>query len=477
MGPGDLERIRMQQQAAIAAAGGMNANPTGFNPSMMAANAAMPNPSMPGEGFLGKLGNFGRRAGIGFNNAMGKLGQGMFPVDPSVAAHMTPEQIRELRSNSVMQMGLGMLGAASQGKGLGESLASGYFGAQEGMLGRQQMAYKLGANEREEKRTRERDVESDQRFDVETGLQERQIGQGDRRLGQADTAFDASRDDEMWNRDFKNRQLSEMSKYRLGMLGAQQGAGGTGYTQEGIDLLAHSTLRSPTLMNAYMSRSGRYNSNERRMVVERQAEILKENGITPSQIASIHANVKAQTGNIQVQTKSLQGLKAFDEVARANAERALQLFGKVSDSGVPLINMMTRGAEYGMGSEDVAELRQVLQNFQAETARIVAGHPQLLGATTDTARQEIERIVSGDMTKEQAERVIKRLLFEVDVRRAGFEEAIQESGTSMDRLGMPGQRFDQPGLGQPGAGAGASGSWAPPQQSAPGGVVNWEDLQ
>jgi hypothetical protein len=468
--PYNVDQIMMMR-----ALGGMNQNPTGFNPNMMAANAPMPNPAMQGQGFMGKLGNFGRRAGIGVQNAMGKLGQGMFPVDPSVAAHMSADQIKEMRGTALMQMGLGMMGAAGQGKGFGESLASGYFGSQEGMLGRQQMSYKLGANEREEKRTRERDEENDRRFGVETGMQERQIGQGDRRLGQADEAFDASRDDEAWERGFKERQLKEMSKYRLGMLGARTGESAQPYSKEGLDLLAHSTLRSPTLMNAYMSRSGRYNASERKAVVERQAEILKENGLTPDRIASIHANVKAQTGNIQVQTKSLQGLKAFYEVARANAYRALELFGKVSDSDVPLINAFTRGAEYGLGSADVAELRQVLQNFQAETARIVAGHPQLLGATTDTAREEIERVVSGNMTKGQAERVIKRLLFEVDVRRAGFEEAIQESGASMDNLGTPGQRFDAPGLGQGQPGA---GTIRPPMKDAgaPEQVYDWNDF-
>lgn len=466
-----------EEEMRLRAMGGMSANPTGFSGGMMGANMPMPNPAMQGQGFFGKLGNFGRRAGIGVNNAMGKLGQGLFNVDPNVAAHMSADQIKEMRNSAVMEMGLGMMGAAGSGKGFGQSLAQGYFGSQENMLGKQQMTYKLGANEREETRQRERDAEGDRRFGVETGMQERQLGQGDRRLGQADEAFGAGRDDEMWERGFKDRQLKEMSKYRLGMLGARTGESAQPYTKEGLDLLAHSTLRSPTLMNAYMSRSGRYNASERKAVVERQAEILKENNITPAQIASIHANVKAQTGNIQVQTKSLQGLKAFDEVARANADRALELFDKVSDSGVPLINAFTRGTEYGLGSADVAELRQVLQNFQAETARIVAGHPQLLGATTDTAREEIERVVSGNMTTEQAERVIKRLLFEVDVRRAGFEEAIQESGASMDNLGMPGQRFDTPGLGQPAPAPGA-GTVRPPMKDAgaPEQVYDWNDF-
>jgi hypothetical protein len=450
--PQELQALMAQR-----ALGGMNANPTGFNPEMMAANAPMPNPNM-GGGFLGAL----KRGAIGLQNGLGKVGQNLFSVDPAAAQNMSAQQIQGLRNQGMLEMGLGMLAAANKPRAsFGEALAQGYFGAQKGALGRQQMAFQMGQENRAEARDEER-------YQTGLGRQARMddlaVKREENDQRNADRNFEAGRDDEMWMRGFRNRDLAVERERNSAFTQANE------LSPEAIDLVAEATLRNPQLMNNYLSRSGMGNQRNRNLVTERQAQILKENGTTPDRIASIQANVKAHSQAIAQNQKAVSSLKAFESVVQNNGQRLNELLAKIPDTGIPLGNALTRGAKYNLGDADVAEFRQVLQNFQTETARIVAGHPQLLGNVTDTARKEIESIVNGNMTVAQTKRIVQRLMFESKVREQGFMDSMAESGRAIDQLGTPGAAF--PGLGQPAPGAIPAQPGASQER-----VINWEDMQ
>jgi hypothetical protein len=453
--------ISFEELLQRAALGGMSANPGGLNTEALRANAPMPNPNM-GGGFLGAL----RRGATGLQNGLGRVGQGLFPMDPGAAQHMSAEQMQGLRGQGIMDLGMGLLAHGSQpGASLGGALAKSYFGAQEGAMGRQQMAYQLGAANREEKR-------DDERYQTTLGRQARLDDLAERKEGfdqfHADRTFDAGRDDETWMRGYREKELASLDEYRdRNRLSALEQA--EPLSGDAIDLIAHATLRRPELMNNYLSRSGMGNQKNRNLVTERQAAILKAAGSSPDRVASIQANVKAHTQALSQNQKAVSSLQAFEAVVRNNGQRLNELLERIPDTGVPLGNALARGAKYNLGDADVAEFRQVLQNFQAETARIVAGHPQLLGNVTDSARKEIESVVSGNMTVAQTKRVIQRLMFESQVREEGFKESLAESGRAIQGLGFPGQSFpggfqEQPGpVQQPGGGGGK--------------VIRWEDME
>lgn len=437
MTPQEMQML-MQQRAL----GGMQANPTGFNPETMAANATTPNPNMGGG-----LGGMLRRGAIGAGNIGNKLSQGMFQLDPQAAQHMSAEQQKGLRTQAMMEMGLGMMAAGSRpGAKLGGSIAEGYLGAQKGLMGRQQQSFQLGAANREENR-------DESRYQTGLGRQQRMDDLAVKREGfdqsDADRKYTAGRDDEEWMRGYRDRELKALEKYRANKGSALETA--SPLSDEAIDLVANATLRNPSLMNNYLSRSGMGNQVNRNLVTERQAAILKANGTTPDRIASIQANVKAHGQAINQNQKAVSSLQAFEAVIKTNGSRIMELLEKIPDTGVPLGNALARGAKYNLGDADVAEFKQVLQNFQAETARVVAGHPQLLGSTTEGARNEIREVVSGNMTVGQIKRVVQRLVFESGVREQGFQDSLAESGRAIDQLGQPGQSFGtQPGLGRAG---------------------------
>jgi hypothetical protein len=97
------------------------------------------------------------------SGGLGRVGAALFPVDPNTG--MTADQIKQLRTNAMMQMGLGMLGASSKGQGFGASLAAGYGLAQGNIQGSMQQAYENAMANRAETRAVDREKRLDEQAD------------------------------------------------------------------------------------------------------------------------------------------------------------------------------------------------------------------------------------------------------------------------------------------------------------------------
>lgn len=163
----DPEWLRRIQQQALA---GAQQNPVAnFNPEMLAANASMPNPNMGGG-----LGGLLRRGAIGFQNGLGRLQQGLFPIDSASAAGMSAEDIKNARNQAMLRMGLGMMSSANQGARGGEALAHGFGLAQGGMTDDLQRRMANERVARQEQRQTERDQIGDERYAEQFQYQQQQ---------------------------------------------------------------------------------------------------------------------------------------------------------------------------------------------------------------------------------------------------------------------------------------------------------------
>jgi hypothetical protein len=413
----EQERLRkLQEMAQQQAMSGMNPNPTGFNPEMLRANQAIPNPSGLG---------LGAKISTGLQNGIGKLGAGLFPVDPAAAQHMSAEQIQQSQYGGMMQMGLGMM--ANANKGLGPALASGYFGARGNQQNETKQSFQLGAANRAE------------------GREIQQYGDQTRR---DERNFVANRDDEMWMRDFRDRQLKEMDKYRMGMLGARQGTSGQLLDSETLDMAAEAVMRNPTAMRQYSPSWGSSGFPIRNQINQEVAKKLKEDyGMTPSQLTAFQNRVRSEGKSMDVMVKQVRNIEAFEGVAELNGQRLIALLDKIPDRGIPVVNGFERGIRNRvLGDTDLAEYNSVMQQFQTEVARIV-NNPQMSGVLSDSARHEIQQIVDGKMTADQTKRVINRLFFEMQSRKSLLWEQINSSQGFIGGggLGMPGGQSGQPG--------------------------------
>lgn len=141
-----------------------------------------------------------QRIGDSISGGLGKLGGAMLPVDPRVAATMDPEYLKSMRSNALMQMGLGMMANASQGGRFGEAVATGVGLGQGGFNRGIQDQYERGVTERAEQRADnrenrqiERDTVSDQRYAGE---------------------MEYRRETDKIERDFANKRFDADERYR-----------------------------------------------------------------------------------------------------------------------------------------------------------------------------------------------------------------------------------------------------------------------
>jgi hypothetical protein len=225
-------------------------------------------------------------------------------------------------------------------------------------------------------------------------------------------------------------------------------------TPEAVHDAVIDVLADPRRMSQYAGGMG--GQKTRTVINNAKASFLKEVGMTEDQVVRQQAIAKSQIKSISDLVGMQNAVSAYETVARGNGDRALELIHKVNSTGIPALNSAKRiGEQQLKGSADAAELIQVLQNYQTEVARIVA-NPRLVGQLTDTARKEIEGVVPANMTPAQAERVIKRLSFEFDLRNKGIQDSIDTAQTQIT-----------PGFGGPAA----------PAPAAPGKVVKFEDLK
>lgn len=204
--------------------------------AMAAANMAVPNPS-----FGGGLGNFMRRANVGLSNGLGRLQQGLFQIDPTVAANMTPDQINKARNQAMLQMGLGMMNAAGRGAGLGQSIAQGYGGANENLQGTMQQQYQNQRTDQADTRQIERQGVEDTRYQSEWERQQQLDAERIERQGVEDARYQSEwerqqqldaerRSNDEANRAFRESQAAAQGQRGLGAIpsGYRQKADGSG---------------------------------------------------------------------------------------------------------------------------------------------------------------------------------------------------------------------------------------------------------
>jgi len=171
------------------------------------------------------------------------------------------------------------------------------------------------------------------------------------------------------------------------------------------------------------------------------ADYYKQHHVDPSQILSIQASIAGQKKSVVDLTKSLNNVEAFSANEKATLQQILELSNKIPDTGSPLINDVVRGvAVKGLGDQDLADLRTMLTTTVPGIARIL-NSPNMTGVVSEEARQEVNKMLAGDMPAAQMKRVIGRILVEMDQRRVGYSNQIKQAQYGMQ---VPGSNVPPP---------------------------------
>jgi hypothetical protein len=206
----------------------------------------------------------------------------------------------------------------------------------------------------------------------------------------------------------------------------KKSAGGAGFlTEEAIDLAAERFRRTGVMPAMYRDQKGR------EMIMNRAAEQAKESGQTSGDVVSGQFDLKAVQGAYNQVTKDLTAIRPYKvmldknaDIAKTLAEKAIATDAKFANK--PL-NWLRQNAS---DNPDVAEYLAQMVIVSTEAARVL-NNPRLVGQLTDSARHEMEGVISGDMPLEATKRVLDRMKSDGTNRVAAMES---EAGDLKKRM-------------------------------------------
>lgn len=198
-----------------------------------------------------------------------------------------------------------------------------------------------------------------------------------------------------------------------------------------LALAIPSVMADPARMYDYTPGRGAAAAPVKKQINDAIADRLTAAGMKPEDLVRLRASAKAEAKSIEKMTAQVNAISSFEDLARFNGDRLLELVDKLDDTSIPLIEGAARLAKRKVGgSEDAAEFASVLQSFQTEAARIL-NNPNMTGVLTEGARQDMQHVIAGDATAGQAKRIVNRIFAEMDVRKASFDKSIEAAGQAM----------------------------------------------
>lgn len=169
---------------------------------------------------------------------------------------------------------------------------------------------------------------------------------------------------------------------------------------------------------------GRGNPNAmamNRALMNRAAELHPGGNLAGNQ-AAFSANKKSLE---QLQSTTDQ-MEAFEKTAGKNLDQFLNTAGKVIDAGSPWVNRPLRTVSTGgLGSGDLAAYNAARQTAVNEISRVL-NSTKGTGVVSDSARQEVEGLMSPNASLTQVYKAAQVLRQDMKNRRDSYQEQIQD---------------------------------------------------
>jgi hypothetical protein len=194
----------------------------------------------------------------------------------------------------------------------------------------------------------------------------------------------------------------------------EQMARGSGYTVEGLKKAArdfHESGVLPALGNRAQTK-----------IAIQNAEALLYGG--EGDTAMTRAGFKANSGALNALTKQLGAVQAYERTGLNNLKMFTDLAKNIPDTGVPWLNTPLRALSANVvGSENMAAINAARQVALTEISKVV-NNPNLSGALSDSARNEVLGLIPENATFGQIKRVAQVLQRDMANRPSSMKQEI-----------------------------------------------------
>jgi hypothetical protein len=175
-------------------------------------------------------------------------------------------------------------------------------------------------------------------------------------------------------REFNERQQAAKDQENAALLDPQS-----------LEVASHDTLVDPTHIRTYAAGNSKAAQAVRKQIIDRQAQIMQDAGLTGADLPSLRANAKAQAGSTQELVKQQNAIAAYADPEVQNFQRLNELSKKVDTTGIPFLEQFIRQGKVMSGDPDAAEFNSLITSTRTGAARLL-NNPALNGVLSDSAR-------------------------------------------------------------------------------------------
>jgi hypothetical protein len=158
------------------------------------------------------------------------------------------------------------------------------------------------------------------------------------------------------------------------------------------------------------------------------AQIMNEgvkNAAPGIDIAANKATYGADTASLKKLQTNFDNVDAFEKTAGKNLDIFLNQAKKVTDSGVPVLNLPARIVAKNLGSADQAAFETARTTALTEIAKVL-NSSNASGVLSDSARHEVEGLIGKDATLPQIVSAANILKQDMGNRRVSYQQQIGE---------------------------------------------------
>ncbi len=195
---------------------------------------------------------------------------------------------------------------------------------------------------------------------------------------------------------------------------------------QGLDMAAQMYAKTGQLPPMGMGTAG---AQARAKIIERAAHFNPAtNGFdatTAPDLASNKAGYSANTGAMNQLQKNYEAVSAFENTVKANGQLLDNVLSRIpGQTNYSFLNAPARAIGTATGNQDMAQFNALRQSVANEYGRIIS-NPTLTGVLSDSARREMETIMSPSASVGQIRAALSALQSEATNRRDSFATQLQ----------------------------------------------------
>lgn len=161
-------------------------------------------------------------------------------------------------------------------------------------------------------------------------------------------------------------------------------------------------------------------------------------------LAGNKAQYGADAGSLKSLQKQFDAVNAFENTAGKNLDVFLNEAKKITDTGLPVLNLPARMVAGKLGSEEQAAYNAARTTALTEIAKVLSSANAGSGVLSDSARHEVEGLIGGDATLAQTIRAANVLKQDMANRHDAYANQISDVQQRMKGSAAPSGGFQLP---------------------------------